>query len=457
MKGGLKMNTKKRRLEALSFYDHTGIEKHLADMARKGWMIEQISNYYWTYRKIEPQELKFTVTYFPKANDFDPAPSEAQQTLMDFCADTGWELACTWFQMQIFYNTADNPTPINTDPALEVDTIHRACKAQYLRSYKILSVIGLIGSFFFVSSLISDTLRLIASPSDLMTGTIFLALFLLCTRELIAYYTWHRKAKRAAEHEMFLDTPSTAAFQKTVLAILLPFVMYWLVNLAFGRDPLMAWIAVMVLSAIFGTTVLVNAVKRLLKKKGASSGVNKILTTISSFVIAFILMSVVISAGVYISKGIPKEELLYGGDIPLKVEDLMSVDYSDYIIEHSPDESLLLTRLEIDQRHGFDDEASPEIPELNYEIYIVKVPELYGFCENQMKRLIVLSASWNGELVEGDGASWGADRAYRLVMDDGTEKDVYLLCYADRLVRIEFNWTPTQDQMSIVGRQLKGN
>jgi len=52
------MKTKKRRLEALSFYDHTGIEKHLADMARKGWMIEQISNYYWTYRKIEPQELR---------------------------------------------------------------------------------------------------------------------------------------------------------------------------------------------------------------------------------------------------------------------------------------------------------------------------------------------------------------------------------------------------------------
>ena len=450
------MKNKKRRLEALSFYDHTGIEKHLTDMARKGWMIEQISNYYWTYRKIESQELKFTVTYFPKASDFDPAPTEAQQTLMDFCADTGWELACTWFQMQVFYNAAENPVPINTDPVLEVDTIHKACKANYLRSYKILLAVGLIGALFFISSLISDTLRLIASPSDLMTGMIFLALFFLCARELVAYYTWHRKAKKAAEHEIFLDTPSTAVFQKTVLTVLLICVAYWLVNLVFGRDPLMAWIAVMVFFAIFGTTFLVNAVKRLLKKKGAPRGANKILTTISSFVIAFVLMSVVVSAGVHISKGIPEEELLYGGAAPLKVEDLISVDYNDYITEHSSDESLLLTRLEINQRHGFDDEATIDIPEINYEIYIVRVPVIYDFCANQMKRLILLSASWDGELVEHNGVLWGADWAYRLAMDDGAEKDVYLLCYEDRLVRIKFNWVPTNEQMSIVGKKLSG-
>lgn len=448
------MATKKRRLEALSFYDHTGIERHLTDMARKGWMVEQISNYYWTYHRIEPQELKFTVTYFPTASDFDPAPSEAQQTLMDFCADTGWELACTWFQMQIFYNTAADPTPINTDPVLEVDTIHRACKAQYLRSYKILSVIGLIGSFFFVSSLISDTLRLIANPSDLMTGMIFLALLLLCAKELITYYTWHRKAKRTAEHEIFLDTPSTSAFQKTVLAIVLLCVAYWLINLIFGRDPLMAWIAVMVFSAIFATTTLVNTVKRLLKEKGASKGTNRILTIISSFIIAFVLMGVVINAGVHISKGIPKEELPYGGDAPLKVENLMSTDYSDYITEYSPDESLFLTRLEINQRHGFDDEASPETPELHYEMYIVRVPALYDFCENQMKRLIALSVYWDGDMVETQATHWGADRAYHLVLDDSTEQEVYLLCFEDRLVRIKFNWTPTAEQMAIVGESF---
>jgi len=34
------MKTRLRRIETLSFYDHTGIEKHLTRMAGKGWMIE---------------------------------------------------------------------------------------------------------------------------------------------------------------------------------------------------------------------------------------------------------------------------------------------------------------------------------------------------------------------------------------------------------------------------------
>ena len=46
------MKTKKRRLEYYSFYDHTGIEQHLTEMAKKGWILESISNLYWTYRKI---------------------------------------------------------------------------------------------------------------------------------------------------------------------------------------------------------------------------------------------------------------------------------------------------------------------------------------------------------------------------------------------------------------------
>ena len=41
------MKTKKRRLEYYSFYNHTGIERHLTEMAQKGWLLESISNFYW--------------------------------------------------------------------------------------------------------------------------------------------------------------------------------------------------------------------------------------------------------------------------------------------------------------------------------------------------------------------------------------------------------------------------
>ena len=83
----------KRRMEFFAFYDDQGIARHLERMARKGWLIERINNYFWTYRKIEPQRLRFAVTYFPEASDFNPGPTENQQTFQEYCESAGWRFA----------------------------------------------------------------------------------------------------------------------------------------------------------------------------------------------------------------------------------------------------------------------------------------------------------------------------------------------------------------------------
>ena len=88
------MKNTKKRLEVFSFYDHAGISKHLEKMAEKGWMIEQMSNFGWVYHRIEPKTVKFAVSYYPKASEFDPEPTDEQKTFHEFCAHTGWKLAC---------------------------------------------------------------------------------------------------------------------------------------------------------------------------------------------------------------------------------------------------------------------------------------------------------------------------------------------------------------------------
>ena len=56
------MRQTKRRMETLSFYDRTGVERHLEKMAAKGWMIDRVNGFGWHYRRIEPQTLRFAVT-----------------------------------------------------------------------------------------------------------------------------------------------------------------------------------------------------------------------------------------------------------------------------------------------------------------------------------------------------------------------------------------------------------
>ena len=38
------MKERKRRLELYAFYDHTGIERHLEEMAADGWLLERVEN-----------------------------------------------------------------------------------------------------------------------------------------------------------------------------------------------------------------------------------------------------------------------------------------------------------------------------------------------------------------------------------------------------------------------------
>ena len=178
------MKTRKRRLEYFSFYNHTGIEQHFTEMAKKGWLIESISNFYWTYRKIEPKDIHFCVTYYPRASDFDPEPTEEQQTFHDFCAHTGWQLACTWHQMQVFYNEKESPIPLETDPVIEVDTLHRACKKNFLPSYYLLLALSLIMGGYFIARIYFDPIGLLSSSSQMLTGFAYLCMLVISLTEL---------------------------------------------------------------------------------------------------------------------------------------------------------------------------------------------------------------------------------------------------------------------------------
>lgn len=428
------MKEKKRRIETLAFYNHTGIEAHLAKMARRGWMIERISNSFWTYRRIEPQELQFTVSYFPNASEYDPGPAERQQTLIELCAERGWRLACTWFQMQIFYHTEKEPVPINTDPALEVETIHRACRANYLRGYGLLFAVGLIGTLLFLSALISDTLRLLAAPGDLVTGLCCLALALLCGVELAVYGRWHKRAKKAAEFGIFLDTPSTAVFQTAVLALLGLGLAYWLVNLLLVGNPLMGLIALAVFGSIAATRLSTEAM---------------------AFVIAFALFCGVMTLGTAL---IPVVDAREDEGEYLRMEELAVTGYALDRARFSADESLFLHRQEVEQRLSADApasaSASAELTELHYERYRVKAAGIYDFCREQLMRQVIVAEWWRGEMVACDPLPWGADAAWVLVDGEGEARPVYVLGYPGVLVQIDFDRAPTAAMMALIGERL---
>ena len=173
-------------------------------MAAKGWMIERMSNFGWVYHRIDPKPVKFAVSYYPKASEFDPEPTDEQKTFHEFCAHTGWKLACTSAQLQIFYNEQENPTPIETEPVLELQSIHASAKKSFIPSYLLLLLISIMCGGLFVSGMLGDPIGQLASPVKLFTGLCYLVLLILCVVELICYFRWYHKAKKLAEQGEFL-------------------------------------------------------------------------------------------------------------------------------------------------------------------------------------------------------------------------------------------------------------
>lgn len=454
------MKNRKRCIEYFSFYNHTGIEAHFTEMARKGWLIESISNLYWTYRRIEPKNIHFCVTYYPRASDFDPGPSEDQQTFHDFCAHTGWKLACSWHQMQVFYNEKESPILLETDPIMEVDTLHRACKKNYLPSYYFLLALSILMGGYSLAGIYFVPIDFLSSSSRMITGLAYLCLFAISVVELITYFTWYSKAKKAAQDRIFMDTPSTTKFQYFIMLVLMIGVIWWFANLFTADDPLLLWIAVIMSVGLFGVIFLVNGIKQGLKIAKVSRGANRFFTLAACFILPTIMTVLIVYTGIVAIRNdwIPAKQDT--PSLPLLVSDFYDVDDDDYIQQNSISQTFLLGHRNVHLYGNWDIDGGGELPDLKYSITTVKLPLLYDWCKDQMYR--DMDESEDGDIPAGhrnvlkpeDAFEWDAVEVYRVYNEEGWWLNRYLICYEERIVDIRFDWEPTAEDMAIVSQKL---
>ncbi len=461
------MKKTKRRLEMYSFFNYDGLCRHLEKMAAKGWLIDKVTNLGWIYRKVEPMKVTFAISYYPKASEFDPEPTEGQKRFIEFCEHTGWKLACTSAQAQMFYNEQENPTPIETEPALEVEAIHASVKKSYLPAQFMLMLIGLMQVGMLISGILGDPISVFSNSSRLVSGTCFMFVILLTVVDVSCYFYWHSKAKKAAEMGEFVKAVDTSLFQKIVVTMVFLVFGYWLIDMMLSGDPVRRWLTVAMLIYMPLLFALVNGTKELLKRIKASKGVNRTLTIVTSFVLSFAMMGLITGGTLWASnRGLfaAKDEetyehrgstlVIYQDELPLTIEDLMEVDYDGYIKERRGNETLFLGEFDMTQRPRFDAENYAQLPWMEYEMVFVKWQALYDTCKHYL--LYEQRFMERGELEYRlvDAAPWGAKEAYLLYDEFDGSRNQYLLCYEDTLVEINFAWELTEEQKVIVGEKL---
>lgn len=98
------------------------------------------------------------------------------------------------------------------------------------------------------------------------------------------------------------------------------------------------------------------------------------------------------------------------------------------------------------------------VPNLKYTLTIIKVPALYDMCKERILNrrsdtVVEAGIIFVDHYEEIDAAPWLAKEAYQLHFSGGI-LNKYFLCYEDRIVEIDFDWEPTEEQMKIVAEKL---
>ena len=451
------MKMTKQIFAAFVFFDRTGIQAFLEKQAEKGWMFEKFGILGWKFRRIQPKKLHFAVTYFPKASQFDPEPPEDQLRFQEFCAHAGWQFVDANAQMQVFYHEAESPGPIETDPAMELENIHRSAKKSYLPLFYLVLFCALVKGAVFRMDLYNSLVQTLANCGYLYGLVAWCCLGLIALVRIIGYFRWCAKAKQAAANGQFLDTRSKHGFENVLFAAIF---LCFAATLLSWDDPKLTILCIWMLIVYGVIRLAMTGLQIGLKKLKVDALDSKYLLAVASVVICLAMMMglwAVIEdmeklpgedgdAGTYRYDGIPFE--IRDDELPISVEDLLDVEPDVYSHEKMDSmETLLVGWYRAIER--------PMNGDMYYTIVDVKAGFLYGAC---LEDMLSPEYGYSGVYGEADPAPWGAERAYRFQKnaEHGQEETHYLLCYPGRIILFDARWEMTPEQMAAVGQILGG-
>ena len=187
--------------ENFGYYDRTGMQEYLEQKASEGWkLVKKQFAREWEFQRIEPQKLHYAITYLPQFSNEDKfLLSEDKNEYLELCAASGWQFVCAYKNMVIFLNEEENPLPLETDPEVELDLIHRSFLKHDLPK-SIFSFAVFMTAFFYL--LFSDNA---SEGADLDLGT-FAFLSFYTAVDFLSYFRWRKKALAAAATGEFRRT-----------------------------------------------------------------------------------------------------------------------------------------------------------------------------------------------------------------------------------------------------------
>ena len=147
------------------------VEKHFEKMASRGWLIYKITmGSFFIYKKIEPEELDFSISPYEVETAFTVKSKEELEEFQSVCESVGWNYAMKVKDLHVYYKKAGTEVvDISTDEEDEFNTLERIAKKQLVSSYILIPLYiylawAILGGIFKDINTLQDGMSQIIAP-----------------------------------------------------------------------------------------------------------------------------------------------------------------------------------------------------------------------------------------------------------------------------------------------------
>ena len=434
------------RPNLFELYDRSGIIRYLKKKAAKGWLLCDIGSLYWKFRRIEPQELNFSIIYDRKRDSFDFRTDDRRQGYIDMGGEAGWNLAAASPQVMVFWTDRHDAVPMETDPVTELNTIRELMRKTFTGTAAVLAVLVFLRLLRYGPYMRVLFLDMLADSSFISGCAILLLLFIAAAAEWIMYLAWRRKALRAAETGTFVETPPTRVLT-TLFAVLIAafFICAMLPIIKLSPKNALA-VLIPTIIIVAGMRAAMSLAIKILKKKDFSGTKNRLITAASGFVAGMILFSLF----VHFSSRLPLPPVQEPEpDLPIEIK-MAGIPgvFADGAETSQSASSTVILEYHIVRQGPWDENGSD--PWMNYRITKVKTALFRKAIMNK-----VLKQFGGTEGVAENSSFWDADEARQIQYVYGNTHS-YMLTYGNYILDIDFNWEPTPEQKAYIGQIMRG-
>lgn len=434
----------KKQIPLYSFYDLSGMNRHLNAMARKGWFLKKAGTFLWTYEQGEKKDLAYGVCPIGEVEAYTP---EEGKKFRDRAAEKGWTLSVTSPKLQVYTSEEKEPGNLNADPFDRLEGIRQAARPSLFFSWVMIVLAVLSGLLLHFRmkimpvSTMADAFGLVSPLALGLLGLYFLS-------DMVRYYVLKNKAEIAAAEGKFLF--SSRSFHSLLLYVLLvDGVLLALAGVTSGGSPLLRTFLIYLVAILMALLVISSLRKYLLSRKAEGK------RTSAASVLLNIALGVILVGGVAMAVNhMNAADAGYNGTLPVTAQELGLARETDSVRDYLRSKaSFLLRHSEATQMIVGEDQTQEVI--LSYEMVEGRAGRVDGkVLDHFLDRMSMTSAGETNVHYEPiDEEMWQAKQAWQ--MYDGEKfYNVYLVLYDNCLMELGAPEPLTEAQMSLVGEKL---